>query len=127
MRRGRGGRFIRSGPRKNRHPLDTRHKGEVKMKIEAREIELVAGLSRLTLEQREREAVSGQLEKFLSYVENLKSIETEGIEPTTYALPMKNVFRADEVKASLSQGEALSNAPEQDSGYFKVPRVLEES
>ena len=67
----------------------------------------------------------GQLDKFLTYVDNLKAIDTTDIEPTTYALKMQNVFRSDEVKASLPREAALSNAPLQEDGYFKVPRVLE--
>ena len=95
------------------------------MKIEAKDIEMVAGLSRLRLNDEEAAAAGEDLEKFLTYVENLKTVDTEKVEPTTYALPMENVFRADVVKESLRQEEALSNAPEKDEGYFKVPRVLE--
>ena len=89
------------------------------------EIEMIASLSRLNLKEEEIEEVTEQLDKFLIYVENLKKIDTTQIEPTTYALPMQNVFRADEVKESLSQEDALSNAPLKEDGYFKVPRVLE--
>ena len=95
------------------------------MKIESKDIEMVAALSRLRLNTEETSAAGEELEKFLTYVENLKGIDTEKVEPTTYALPMENVFREDVVKASLRQEEALSNAPEKDEGYFKVPRVLE--
>ena len=96
------------------------------MKIEVKDREMVASLSRLKLDKGEVAEVGGQLEKFLTYVENLKAIDTASIEPTTYALPMQNVFRADEIKPSLGQEEALSNAPLKEDGYFKVPRVLEE-
>lgn len=95
------------------------------MRIETNDVEMVAGLSRLRLSPEEAVAAGEDLEKFLTYVENLKSVDTDEVEPTTYALPMKNVFREDVVKASLRQEEALSNAPEKDGGYFKVPRVLE--
>ena len=89
------------------------------------EIEMIASLSRLKISEEEISDVTEQLDKFLVYVENLKSIDTEKIEPTTYALPIQNVFRKDEVKKSLTQEEALSNAPLSEDGYFKVPRVLE--
>lgn len=89
------------------------------------EIETVASLSRLRMKEEEIPEISEQLDKFLKYVENLKRIETEKIEPTTYPLPIQNVFRADEVKKSLRQEEALQNAPVKEEGYFKVPRVLE--
>ena len=96
------------------------------MKVTADDVKIVAGLSRLKISDEESVAVIAQLDKFLTYVENLQSVDTSKIEPTTYALPMQNIFRADEVKPSLNRELALSNAPMQDDGYFKVPRVLEE-
>ena len=66
------------------------------------------------------------LDKFLTYVENLSGVDTEGVKPTTYALPMQNVFREDPVTESLGREAALSNAPLKEDGYFKVPKVLED-
>ena len=97
------------------------------MKITEQDINTVASLSRLRIRDEERTEVTAQLDKFLTYVENLQAIDTTDIEPTTYALPMQNVFRADKVKPSLERELALSNAPLAEDGYFKVPRVLEES
>ncbi len=96
------------------------------MKVTEKDIKTVASLSRLRIGENESVEVREQLDKFLTYVENLQSIDTENIEPTTYALPMQNVFRADEVKPSLDRDLAISNAPLAEDGYFKVPRVLEE-
>ena len=96
------------------------------MKVTEQDIKTVANLSRLRISGDESAEVISQLDKFLTYVENLQSIDTTNIEPTTYALPMQNVFRADEVKPSLERELALSNAPLKEDGYFKVPRVLEE-
>lgn len=95
------------------------------MKVTEQDIKTVASLSRLKIRPEETAEVTEQLDKFLTYVENLKTIDTTDIEPTTYALPMQNVFRADEVKPSLERELALSNAPLAEDGYFKVPRVLE--
>ena len=95
------------------------------MKISEQDIKTVASLSRLKIRDEETDEVTAQLDKFLTYVENLQAIDTTNIEPTTYALPMQNVFRTDEVKPSLPRELALSNAPLKDDGYFKVPRVLE--
>ena len=83
------------------------------MKVTENDVKVVASLSRLKINAEESVEVIAQLDKFLTYVENLQSIDTTEIEPTTYAVPMKNVF-------------PLSNAPLKDEGYFKVPRVLEE-
>ena len=96
------------------------------MKVTENDIKTVASLSRLKIRDDETADVVSQLDKFLTYVENLQQIDTEKIEPTTYALPMQNVFRKDEVKPSLDREFALSNAPLQEDGYFKVPSVLEE-
>ena len=96
------------------------------MKVTEKDIQTVASLSRLKISAEESAEVMNQLDKFLNYVENLQSIDTENIQPTTYALPMQNVFREDVVKKSLDRELALSNAPLKEDGYFKVPRVLEE-
>ena len=96
------------------------------MKVTENDVKIVASLSRLKISDEESVEVIAQLDKFLTYVENLQAVDTSKIEPTTYALPMQNIFRADEVKPSLNRELALSNAPVQDDGYFKVPRVLEE-
>ena len=96
------------------------------MKVTENDVKIVASLSRLKINDEESVEVIAQLDKFLTYVENLQSVDTSKIEPTTYALPMQNIFREDKVKPSLNRELALSNAPVQDDGYFKVPRVLEE-
>ena len=95
------------------------------MKVTKQDIDTVASLSRLNIRDDEVEGVMEQLDKFLTYVDNLKEIDTTNIEPTTYALKMQNVFREDIVKPSLPRDDALSNAPLKEDGYFKVPRVLE--
>lgn len=95
------------------------------MKISEQDIKTVASLSRLKIREEEAQDVLFQLNKILTYVENLQALDTAHVEPTTYALPMQNVFRADKVKPSLDRELALSNAPLKEDGYFKVPRVLE--
>ena len=96
------------------------------MKISEQDIKTVASLSRLRIREEEKDDVLFQLNKILTYVENLQALDTANVEPTTYALPMQNIFRADVVKPSLDRELALSNAPLKEDGYFKVPRVLEE-
>jgi aspartyl-tRNA(Asn)/glutamyl-tRNA(Gln) amidotransferase subunit C len=55
----------------------------------------------------------------------LGELDTENVKPTAHVLPLKNVFREDVVKPSLDRDLALSNAPEREDGYFKVPKILE--
>ena len=96
------------------------------MKVTKEDMENVAVLSRLSIPKAETEEYTEQLSAFLDYVENLKAVDTENVKPTTYVLPIQNVFREDVVRPSLSRTAALANAPLQEDGYFKVPRVLEE-
>ena len=95
------------------------------MKITRKDVENVALLSRLEIPEAEVETYTGQLNAFLEYADVLTSLNTDGVQPTAHVLPLKNVFRADEVKPSLDRELALSNAPEQENGYFKVPKIME--
>jgi aspartyl-tRNA(Asn)/glutamyl-tRNA(Gln) amidotransferase subunit C len=65
-----------------------------------------------------------QLGNILQYVEQLNKLDTSNVEPLTHPLDMKNVFREDVVQPSLTQQEVLSNAPEPQSGHFKVPKIM---
>ena len=67
-----------------------------------------------------------ELSDFLEYVDRLQQVDTENVTPTAHVLPIQNVFREDVVKPSLDRNLALSNAPEQEEGYFRVPKILEE-
>lgn len=96
------------------------------MKVTKEVLQNVAMLSRLSIAESEEEKYIGELDKFLTYVDNLSQLDTDNIQPTTYALPMQNVFREDVVKPSLPREKALQNAPLKDNGYFKVPKVLDE-
>jgi len=89
------------------------------------DIEKVARLARLELSGEERETFGNQLEQILTYMEQLNRLDTTGVEPTSHAIPIYNVFREDEVRPSLSQEEVLAIAPEEEEGHFKVPRIIE--
>ena len=95
------------------------------MNVTEQDLTTTAHLSRLAIPAEKKEEALKSLGDFLSYVDNLSSVGTDDVQPTTYALPIENVFRADEVRLSLSHEAALSNAPLQEDGYFKVPKVLE--
>ncbi|MCX8116340.1 MAG: Asp-tRNA(Asn)/Glu-tRNA(Gln) amidotransferase subunit GatC [Desulfobacterota bacterium] len=92
------------------------------MKID---IEKVARLARLELTEEERERFGQQLDQILVYMDQLNRLDTSGVEPTSHAIPLVNVFREDEVSGSFPGQEILSNAPDQEEGYFKVPRIIE--
>ena len=95
------------------------------MNVTEQDLTTTAHLSRLAIPAAEKDAALKTLGNFLTYVDNLSDVDTKDVQPTTYALPIENVFRADEVRPSLSNEAALSNAPLHENGYFKVPKVLE--
>ncbi len=95
------------------------------MKITRKDVENVALLSRLEMREDDVEKFTGQLNAILDYIDVLNKVDTSGVEPTAHVLPLKNVMRADEAKPSLPRELALANAPEQEDGYFKVPKILE--
>ena len=89
------------------------------------DIEKVARLARLELSDEEKETFGNQLEQILNYMEQLNQIDTTGVEPTSHAIPISNVFRDDEVKPSHPQEEVLATAPDEEASHFKVPRIIE--
>ncbi len=89
------------------------------------DIEKVARLARLELSEEEKETFGKQLDQVLAYMEQLNRLDTTGVEPTSHAIPIHNVFREDEVKPSSPQEEVLAVAPDEEEGHFKVPRIIE--
>ncbi|MNH43019.1 Aspartyl/glutamyl-tRNA(Asn/Gln) amidotransferase subunit C [compost metagenome] len=85
----------------------------------------MAKLARLQLSPEEEATFTEQMNAILQYAEKLNELDTENVKPTTHVLQVSNVMRDDVVKESLSQEEALLNAPEDEDGHFKVPAVLE--
>jgi aspartyl-tRNA(Asn)/glutamyl-tRNA(Gln) amidotransferase subunit C len=94
-------------------------------KLSLAEVETIAELAKLPLTEAEKAMFQEQLSAILDYAEMLQQVDTTGIPPTTSALPLSNVMRSDEVALSLSNEDALFNAPEAEDGSFKVQAVLE--
>lgn len=88
-------------------------------------VKYVAHLARLELTAEEEQKIGAQLGSILGYIEKLKEVDISGVEPTAHAFPMVNVTRTDEVRASLTNEEALRNAPATANGLFLVPRIVE--
>jgi aspartyl-tRNA(Asn)/glutamyl-tRNA(Gln) amidotransferase subunit C len=95
-------------------------------KVSKEDLDMVAVLSRLEVPEQDKEKHLRQLDSFLQYVDNLSKVPTDQVEPLAHVLPIHNVFREDEVRPSLDRELALSNAPLQEDGYFKVPKILED-
>ena len=88
-------------------------------------VDKLATLSRLEFNGKEKEEIINDLNRMLDFVSKLNEMDTTNVEPLIYMNEEKNVLREDEVKQTISQKEALSNAPKKDSDYFKVPKVVE--
>lgn len=95
------------------------------MSITRTEIDHVARLARLALNDSERELFTGQMAAILSYVETLNELNTDGITPTSHAVPLENAFRPDEPTVSIGIDKALMNAPDRVETFFRVPPVIE--
>ncbi len=89
------------------------------------DVKYVAHLARLALSPEEEKKIGEQLGNILGYIEKLKEVDVTGVEPTAHAFPLVNVTRLDEARPSLSNEEALGNAPTQANGLFIVPKIVE--
>lgn len=84
----------------------------------------MAELSKLEFEDAEKERIKNDLQKIFDLVEKLNELDVEGVEPLIYMTDEVNVLRKDEVRDTVSKADALLNAPQKDSDFFKVPKVL---
>lgn len=85
----------------------------------------VAQLARIAVTEEETELFAGQIDGVLAYCDILNEVNTDNVEPTTHVVNISNVLREDVVKESLTQEDALKNAPEQLDGQVKVPSIME--
>ncbi len=95
------------------------------MKADEALIDKLAKLARLEFNPEEKSAIKNDLDRMFAFVEQLDEVNTEGVEPLIHVNPQTNVFRPDVVSEALTQKEALKNAPQHDTFYFKVPKVVE--
>ena len=86
-------------------------------------IEKVADLAMLKLSPEQKEKFGKQLDEILEYMEKLKDLDTENVEPLRHVLEIATPFREDQAFPSLDRDKALMNAPAQEDGFFKTPKV----
>ncbi|MGH7942989.1 MAG: Asp-tRNA(Asn)/Glu-tRNA(Gln) amidotransferase subunit GatC [Limisphaerales bacterium] len=89
------------------------------------DIQYVAHLARIELSPDEEKKLASQLGGILGYIDKLNQLDVANVEPTAHAVPLINVTRADQTGQSLSQQEALRNAPATANGLFIVPKIVE--
>ena len=96
------------------------------MQLTPEEVRHVAELAKLRLTDAEVAQYAGQLSAILDYAQSLQAVDTSNVPPTPYVLALSNVMHADEPVPSLSNAEALANAPDSIDGFFRVRAVFEE-
>ncbi len=89
------------------------------------DIAYVARLARLDLSEEELGRYGSQLQAILEYAARVQALPTDGVAPTSHPLPMVNAHRPDRVEETLDREEVLSQAPERDGDFFRVPPYME--
>jgi aspartyl-tRNA(Asn)/glutamyl-tRNA(Gln) amidotransferase subunit C len=92
--------------------------------ISIEDVEHVAKLARLALDDKEKEVLRQQLSDVLEHARIISEVDTSGVPPTSHTLPLVNVFREDRVCPSLAPGEVTGNATWAEGGAFRVPRIV---
>ena len=92
-------------------------------RISKDDVKYVAKLAELEFDDKDIEKFTSQLGRILDHVANIRSVDTEGVPPTSHVLDIKNVYRRDVVEESIPQEAALENAPDKKSDGFKVPKI----
>jgi aspartyl-tRNA(Asn)/glutamyl-tRNA(Gln) amidotransferase subunit C len=95
------------------------------MKISDETVDHIAHLARLEFEGDKKVAIKADLENIISFMDKLQEVDTENVEPLIFMSDEVNVLREDLSKDTLTQAEALKNAPKKDSDYFRIPKVLD--
>ena len=91
--------------------------------ITIKDVEHVAKLARLELTEEEKELYTKQLGDVLKYVDQMNEVDTSNVKPMTQVIDFVNVMRADEVHYDNTKEELMKNAPDEENGFFKVPKI----
>ncbi|MEH7443077.1 Asp-tRNA(Asn)/Glu-tRNA(Gln) amidotransferase subunit GatC [Bacillus sp. JJ1122] len=94
-------------------------------RISEDQVKHVAHLARLAITEEEANTFTKQLDKIISFAEQLNELDTTNVEPTAHVLEIKNVMREDKSNQGLPREEVLKNAPEHQDGQIKVPGIME--
>jgi aspartyl-tRNA(Asn)/glutamyl-tRNA(Gln) amidotransferase subunit C len=94
-------------------------------KIDIKTVDEIAHLARLEFTNEAKEGIITDMNRMLDFVEKLNEVKTDDIEPLIYMTQEQNVLREDTPEVTLTQKEALKNAPQKDTDYFKAPKVID--
>jgi len=92
--------------------------------ITKEDVEHISWLASIKIKDEEKDELVEQFNSILEYFHQLDEVDTDGVEHTYRVLDLANIFREDVARKSLSQEEALKNAPRRENGYFKSPRIV---
>jgi len=95
--------------------------------IDLKTVDEIAHLARLEFSEEAKKGILTDLNRMLSFIDKLNEVNTDSVEPLIYMTEEKNILRADEPEKTISQKEALKNAPKKDSDYFKAPKVISQN
>jgi aspartyl-tRNA(Asn)/glutamyl-tRNA(Gln) amidotransferase subunit C len=95
--------------------------------IDIQMVDQLAHLARLEFEKEAKEEILNDMNRMLAFVEKLNELDTENVQPLIYMTDETNVLRPDIPEETVTQKEALKNAPKKDSDYFKAPKVIEQN
>jgi aspartyl-tRNA(Asn)/glutamyl-tRNA(Gln) amidotransferase subunit C len=93
--------------------------------ITKQEVEYVAHLARLEIDDAQKDKFTSQLNDILLYIDKLNELDTQGVEPMSHAMAVTNAFREDRIVDSLGTEKSLANAPDARGEFFRVPKVIE--
>ena len=92
--------------------------------ITREDVEHISWLASIKIEDEEKDELVEHFNSILDYFHQLDEVDTESVQPTYRVVDLANIFREDTASPSISQDEALSNAPRRENGYFKSPRIV---
>lgn len=93
--------------------------------ISKEQVKRIADLAHLAVTEEEVAMYTDQLQSIVTFANQLSELNTDDVKPTTHIMHQPNVLREDVQKQTITQEEALKNAPDKQAGYFKVPPILE--
>ena len=96
------------------------------MTIDKKTVDEIAHLARLEFEDAAKDEIINDMNRMLAFVDKLNELNTDGVEPLIYMNEDIDVMREDIAQNTITQQEALKNAPKKDSDYFKVPKVIDQ-
>jgi len=94
------------------------------MAISTEDVRYIARLARLRLSEEDVEHLAVEMRTLLDYIDKLKELDTTAVPVMSHVLDLYNVYRADEARQRISKEDALSQAPDADDAYFRVPKVI---